>query len=264
MIRLVGEDTFPLLLKYCENSPIGLGICGTAKSYGLAVPFAEYWLQWDNEESITGAAARLDSSLHVLMGEKSCKEEMYSFLSMLPGIKRMISPPMEGVEAYGWKMSSQGRLYLLRIPPSKALELEREKKIFPVETAAELFPLLTMGGQGLDSHKPDDQAFYTDLSHRLRHGQLYACGIRQGERLICAGMLMAQAGSLSLIGGLVTVEAFRRQGLAGSVVRHLCKQAVENGRLPCLLARPEVFHFYEGLGFTQAGQWMEYQRTETG
>lgn len=108
-----------------------------------------------------------------------------------------------------------------------------------------------------DGALPPFDAFYVDLSHRLRHGLCRIAAIEDppGTPVACA-MNVAEAPDAVVIGAVATAPQHRRRGYASACIRALL---AEDAR-PALIAPADdaAARLYRSLGFSPCGGWAEF------
>ena len=70
----------------------------------------------------------------------------------------------------------------------------------------------------------DFSVWYSDVSHRMRHGLLRAYGIKQNDTLVSVSMTVAETENEAVIGCVTTDTKYRNLGLASAVVSELTRQ----------------------------------------
>lgn len=108
-----------------------------------------------------------------------------------------------------------------------------------------------------DGALPPFDAFYVDLSHRLRHGLCRIAAIEDppGTPVACA-MTVAEAPDAVVIGAVATAPQHRKKGYASACIRALL---AEDAR-PALIAPADdaAAQLYRSLGFSPCGGWAEF------
>ena len=110
----------------------------------------------------------------------------------------------------------------------------------------EVFPVIKDGFPDVEY-----DGWYTDMSHRIRHG--IAKVYLYNGATVTAAADMNGAVYLTL---LASAKAARGTGAAKNMLRSLGTQFEKQGKEPCILCREELVPFYNKAGFYAAGKAM--------
>ena len=181
-------------------------------------------------------------------------EEWAAFIAMHPDIRRVRCAHAAGE-----------RLAAALQAPVTAGEVQRCDACPPSGRTDGLVPVRTVRAEGVyrllcdafpDGALPPFDAFYVDLSHRLRHGLCRIAAVEDppGTPLACA-MTVAEAPDAVVIGAVATAPQRRRRGYASACIRALL---AEDAR-PALIAPNDdaAARLYRSLGFSPCGGWAE-------
>lgn len=98
------------------------------------------------------------------------------------------------------------------------------------------------------------QMWYTDLSHRVRHGMTITYTIPN----ISTAIAYAFEDGVVLITYLATIQEYQNQGYAKFLLQHIANELKANKLI--LQSKDEISDkFYEKLGFTQVGEYFNYK-----
>lgn len=105
--------------------------------------------------------------------------------------------------------------------------------------------------------QPD--AFYVDLSHRMRHGHIRARAVRaaDGTAAACA-LTWAETDRIAVL-AVACRPAFRGHGYASQALRALCAELHAAGKVPTVMTGDACVPFYRQNGFEPAGKWIEWE-----
>lgn len=181
-------------------------------------------------------------------------EEWAAFIAMHPDIRRV-----RCAHAAGERLAAA-----LQAPVATG-EVQRCDACPPSGRTDGLVPVRTVRAEGVyrllcdafpDGALPPFDAFYVDLSHRLRHGLCRIAAVEDppGTPLACA-MTVAEAPDAVVIGAVATAPQRRRRGYASACIRALL---AEDAR-PALIAPNDdaAARLYRSLGFSPYGGWAE-------
>lgn len=102
------------------------------------------------------------------------------------------------------------------------------------------------------------QIWYTDLSHRVRHGMTITYTITDGDNLISTAMAYAFENETVLISYLTTREKYRDKGYAKYLLNHIAKEL--NATKLIFQSQDELSdNFYEKLGLIKYGEYYNYK-----
>ncbi|WP_029608785.1 GNAT family N-acetyltransferase [Mycoplasma simbae] len=78
--------------------------------------------------------------------------------------------------------------------------------------------------------------------------------IKQNDEVISCATVAVDAGEVSIIGGVYTLDTHRKQGLASKVVTALSNWLIERQKTPCLFYHnPKAGSVYRKIGFKEVG-----------
>jgi len=248
------------------ESTVNLFIIGDVENNGFGQEFQQLWGDFEATGRLRAVLLRyygsfipyapgefeLDGLAEVLIGHRDR-------ITAFSGIDRVILP----FETYPGLLPENARKRTLSF-----LELRGGDRLAGPEGGG-------LGGQAFRAG-PDDVPGYLRLweevnglersdelerSHRREieqgTGRVYL--LRQGDRVVATVKTTAETSSGAVITGVTTHPAFRRRGLATSLLVILCQELLGEGKRPCLIYdNPEAGGIYRRLGFTDAGTWVMY------
>lgn len=102
-------------------------------------------------------------------------------------------------------------------------------------------------------------AWYPDVSHRLRHDCGKIAVILDGETVVSTAMTVAETDSATVLGQVATHMDFRGRGYARTCINSLISRC--KGKALYILPMTEFARsLYEKMGFYPDGDWAELQR----
>lgn len=102
-------------------------------------------------------------------------------------------------------------------------------------------------------------AWYPDVSHRLRHNCCKIATIMDGEKVISTAMTVAETDAFALIGQVATRKTHREHGYAKTCINSLISRC--KGKELYILPKTDIAHtLYLKMGFVPVGEWAELQR----
>lgn len=251
MLRLIDKAPDRALNATLEAHPeLSVRIGALWQAYGPGRNFFNVWLQ-DGDRA---CLARLDDVFFLVDGTVDINggtdwEEIASMLRMSPEFSCLLTTETAArrvAERLGSPVSV-GTRRLLRMdtlprgPRPAGVTIDRRPDLRSVyRVAASFFP---MPGGFI--------AWYTDMSHRLRHGcaRAYALWTDGAPASVC--LVSAQSGQAGLISSVTTLPACRGRGFASALLHAACADLLQSGRTPILECRPELLTFYRERGFRE-------------
>lgn len=236
LIRFVDEELRAgELRRLCRGTAFGCKVAAVEASYGFRRNFARFWTDG------SAAYCQLDGAL-TLAGSPEDPEEAAAFARML-GAAAIFGPP-EFLQDLGLAPALSGPVLAKPLPSRAPLSQGS------VDLRAAYWLLAEAGLAG------PWEAFYLDLSHRLRHGAARALVMEAEGRPVGCAAAGAVTEEAAVLSGLAVEEAFRRQGLGTALVRGI--EAMLPGRTLYVLRKEgENEAFYARLGFQEAGRWAQ-------
>lgn len=100
------------------------------------------------------------------------------------------------------------------------------------------------------------EAWYADISRRVRTGTAYACGVFDNGEMISSAVLSSVYENCAVLSGVKTRAEFRSKGIGSAVVSSICSKI--KGNVYIMRERNKNEHFYSELGFKNKGKWRIY------
>jgi ribosomal protein S18 acetylase RimI-like enzyme len=249
MLRLLTETDRPAFDAFAREYPLDtVRIAALLAAYGAASPFFETWMSEDR----LCAVARLDGAGFLAAAPGADPDELAAFFRFGPGFASLTGP-VPVVEAVAAALGvPQGclrrfeRLRFERFPPS----LLAGQLVCGASPLREAYAVLAQAGEA-DGIAFD--AWYADMSHRLRHGCARAYTAGTG-RPVSACLVAAESAAAGLIAGVATLPDFRGRGYASSLVLRAAEDLRAAGKCAVLECAQSLLPFYQKLGFATARQ----------
>lgn len=215
----------------------------TIKAYMNAYGFGRSFIRFFADEQGEVVICQKDYKSYVYIGNEEKIEEATSFL-MATATKICTEIKLPQIEHWFTKMGSE---YFLANPPCEEL-VDVDNTIASAHTIiSEVFP---------DAVGPITySAWYTDLSHRVRHDVSSMYTIPEK----CTATVFANDDGIVLISQLATSALHRKQGLANKLLAHICSVQKATG-LSLYSANKISDVFYEKNGYEKTGEWYSYVR----
>ncbi len=259
MIRLVEEETAPLLRAFCRGSAFGCRVWSVWHAYG-GYPFAQVWIQQRETGEVTAAFSKMDGAILLEAAGALSEDLLREQEGFLQAVGyTVLSGPRQALDALPGLDGCRKAGAVLR------REALREEGPAGLDTSPPLRAVHTLlcACAGPSFCPPVWEPFYLDVSHRMRHGLCRLCAAWEGDMLAACAMTVAQSPFSAVLGAVAVHPDFRRQGWGTRVVRGILSSLPE--ALPCFVLRDarENRDFYASLGFSPCGEWEEIQRIRT-
>lgn len=217
-------------------------IRGQAAAYGAGCSFLPVWITEHG-----GALSLLDGAAVLAVGEEDW-EECALFLSMRQDVRAV-------------RTDARTAVFLAGRHPGAALQtglVMRLERPFPehpggviTSSPREVFPLLLSCFPGA---MPPFEAWYVDVSHRLRHGVGRLAVVREGGEAVSTAMTVAECSGAALLGAVATRADCRRKGYAAACLAALIRE-LGTRRIYISPKNEPAARLYAGLGFAVCGEW---------
>lgn len=246
MIKLISSSAE--LLKFADD-PYYTRIAGVAAAYGFDYSFALFWRQICEETGqVTALIASFDRNLTLCARERADFDELAEFLGAIGGESLLCAAQVgEKLGLSGGQTCTALKFVSTDTPPAQTSEIRLEA----------LYELLISGEDG-GIKMPPFEAWYVDLSHRIRHGAARMVALAQDGTPVAAAITSAETHDAALISGVATLPQFRGQGYGRSAVCTLAQILKTEGKTAFVFARDEEKNFYLKCGFTPIGEAIEY------
>lgn len=277
MLRKATESDRNQILDYCSEEPsINLFIIGDIELYGFDKDFQEVWVQTadvaeDIEKEIkeeikeetpielTGVVLRYHQNFIIYGKEKIAMEEIVNLMSAYPvsiisGKSSVILKLYPFVEtkfeprALNFaELSSDAWL----VQSSEDVQVADVNDAVAIATAFDFIPEFEMLYPGGFEER------LKQISNRISSGEGTHMFIRKDGVVISHGNTAAENSVSAMIGGVMTIEGYRRQHYSSIVVSALCKRLLDQGKRACLFYSGEACtNLFHKLGFKETDQWL--------
>lgn len=221
------------------SSPNMLKIKALFRAYGMQYDFVNFYA----DETGTVIFSIQDNMATLYCADNSKLEEACDFLAMLTD--EVLSEQPLSLTGYQEKI---GNIYVCDVVQDMELENVSNEIQDGYRVLSQVF--------SEDINDKNYPRWYTELSHRVRHGVSKVYTYRD----LCSGTAYCAIDGQLLITQLATVEQARGQGLATKIIHHIASHE-KNVKRIVLLSQDEISNqFYEKIGFTFLKHWYFYAR----
>lgn len=241
MIRTALESDFSTL----PGDECAVRIHSLKCAYGLDAPFIRYYA-----DECGGLLSVMDGA-----GVLYCVENMEEwaiFITMNPDIFRLHCPAVIGrqlISLGGW----QGR-------EGAVLKYSGNRNFAPSTVCdtphlPRVHALLDQCFESMASLN----AWYPDVSHRIRHNCAKIATILDGEKVVSTAMTVAETDVAAVLGQVATHSDYRGRGYAKACINSLISRCKD--KTLYILPMTDIAHsLYVKMGFVPDGEWAELQR----
>lgn len=242
MIRTALESDFSTL----PSDESAVRIHSLKRAYGLNAPFIRYYA-----DDSGGLLSIMDGA-----GVLYCVdnfEEWRIFISMNPDIFHLHCSGSVGKMLMA-NQDWQGR-------EGVVLKYNGQREILPPAIVCEN-PYLPHVHALLDScfdSMASLNAWYPDVSHRIRHNCAKIATIIEEEKVVSTAMTVAETDTAAILGQVATHSDYRGRGYAKTCINSLISRCKD--KTLYILPMTDIAHsLYVKMGFVPDGEWAELQR----
>jgi predicted GNAT family acetyltransferase len=95
-----------------------------------------------------------------------------------------------------------------------------------------------------------------EISNRIKTKEGVHMFIKHDGKIISHANSAGETSVSGMIGGLLTLPAYRQQGLARKVISAVCRDLANRGKTACLFYdNPKADNLYQSLGFKATNKW---------
>ena len=262
MLRKASESERNQILAYCSAEPsINLFIIGDIELYGFDKEFQEVWVQTLDvaPTELTGVVLRYHQNFIIYGKDKIVMEEIVQLMATYPvslisgksSVIQKLYPFVDtkfDLRALNFaELCSDALLY----QSSEDVQVADVNDAVAIATAYDFiseFEMLYPGGFDLRLKQ---------ISNRISSGEGTHMFIRKDGVVISHGNTAAETSVSAMIGGVMTIEGYRRQHYSSKVVSALCKRLLDQGKRACLFYSGEACtNLFHKLGFKEIDQWL--------
>lgn len=225
MIRLLTDDKVAEFSAFCDKRLTGAVIYTRLKAYGLLSNEAFFWYSENTENKINAVFSMTDGIISVCT-DGTADEEEISIFSETVGATRVTYSNAR----YTLKFISSQKKFT-----AEDINGENIKDVFDVVFEDD------------DNRKSYFTRWYTDASHKIRHGLIHGKCIYRDGRCVSVAMTSGETNSLAVISSVATLKTYRRQGLGEQVVSALIQSL--NKEFYLMTDNENTKNWYEKMGF---------------
>lgn len=244
MVKCVekGDNAF---LSFCDRDVFGTRIKAYFGCYSTDYDFVKFWVQTDEDGTVTAAISRVDGDMTVSASDADF-EELLQFIKIVGfttiQCERAVARYFTDAETlWGYVVEFKEKTEIKDISLKQDFEL---KEIYNIIKAENL--------TGVGDYLP----WLSDTTFRVNRGTAkpLLCQL-DGNNAGCA-MVLFRTDRASLLGAVATVPEYRGRGVARALVTRLANEELANGnRVELLCKSDSIVEFYKSIGFTVTNEW---------
>lgn len=217
-------------------------IMSLLNAYGTAYSFAAFYAQIDEKGRVTAIISRLDNDFTVSHIDHCDNEEIADFFSLV-GFSSILC---------------DDKLILPYNFDSGTVMKSKYKTDFSARGASiDEYPKLMDLFNFEDYSSMDFEAWYVDISHRVRHGCARAYTLNVNGEIASSAVFSAVYNDCAVLSAVRTAPEYRHMGYGSALVSHMTGDV--GGDVYLMRAADKNESFYTRLGFVNYGIWRMYK-----
>jgi predicted GNAT family acetyltransferase len=259
MLTKATEIHRELIMNYCLAEPnINLFIIGDIENFGFDTYFQEIWIQ-TLDDKLVGIVLRYHDNFIIYSKDLDLEiNEIERLLStrdvkIISGKLTVIDLFYPAVES---KYSKRDMYFCELISTAKLVkdtsEVEIAEDIDAMEITLAYEQIQEFSGlysSGIDSR-------YEQIASRIKTKEGIHVFIKKDGKIVSHGNTTAETSVSAMVGGILTIPEYRKQGLSSKIISALCENLYLRGKSACLFFdNPEAGEIYHKLGFRDIDKW---------
>ncbi len=257
MRKAIGKD-IPKLIAYCSERPVmNLFMIGDMIRYGCNSSMQDIWVVEDDGH-VGAIYLRYHDTLLLCSYTGNISIEplrnlikTYKIRS-IHGEKEIIAPLYHKIREFKKKQMflSSTDTCIKDIPSTNPIHIATEADALIIAKAFGHIKEF----QYLYSNNTDERE--SQIRSRITHKEGTHLFIQKNEAVISHGNTAAETDRVAMIGGIMTLPAYRGRGHGSHIVSTLIQRITNQGKYACTLTdTPPEQSFMRHFGFTVAGEW---------
>lgn len=218
-------------------------ILSLASAYGCKYPFARFYRQINADDEISAVISILDNDITLAFVEKLAdKNELVQFVQML-GFSSLLCDSSFAVDC--------------KYTSGAVMKSDKKVEISCAYTAIDEYPHLFDLYNFVDYDENSFEAWYVDISHRIRHNAARALSLNIKDEIISSAIFSSIYNDDAVLTAVRTRPEFRGNGYASALVSAMCCDV--KGTVYLMREQDKNEGFYKRLGFENCGIWRMYK-----
>lgn len=217
-------------------------IMSLIKAYGCSYDFACFYRQLDENKKITAIISRLDSDLTLCFNENADISELQEFFAVIGYASLLTDCAFNFTDNF-----------------DEGIVMESVKKVEVTCPYVEIdrFPKLMELYNFVDYDALSFEAWYVDISHRIRHSCANAYTLNVNGEIISSGIFSSIYNDNAVLTAVRTSPEFRHMGYGSALVSEMLGDI--KGKVYLMREMNLNEQFYINLGFENVGKWRMYK-----
>ncbi|WP_243292280.1 GNAT family N-acetyltransferase [Bacillus sp. FJAT-47783] len=262
MIRQLTEQDYEICYSFVSEKPSeNLFIIGDIEAFGFEQDFQKLWGEFDNAGNLVAVLLKYyDNYIAYAPGDFNAKgfaqiineDPQFAMISGLEHTTRNIHPYINT------QVKKKRALYYAKLDALNQMENSypfpevKELKVEEVQRLMDLYKQIpefeNAGRDGGKGHK-----------NSMEKGVARTYYIERDGEIVSAASTTAENSQSAMIVGVCTLKAYKRKGMATTILTKLCTDMLNTGRTLCLFYdNPDAGTIYKRIGFQDIGKWMMY------
>lgn len=227
MIRILTEEKLPEFTEFCDKRLTGAVIYTRLKTYGLSSNDALFWHS-ENSDGKINAVCSMTDGIFLVCTDGTANEEEIMLFSKTVGATHVTY----GKAEYTLKFKSSQKNHI-----AENINGENIKDVFDVVFEED------------DSRNLFFSSWYTDASHKIRHGLIHGKCIYADGKCISVALTSGETDSIAVISSVATLKNYRKQGFGEKVVLSLAQSL--DKEIYLMTDNEKTKNWYKKIGFEE-------------
>ncbi len=227
--------------EYTKVDLYSIRIKSLLNAYGTGYDFAVFYKQINDNGEITAVISKLDDDF-TISSNGSDNDELAEFIDVIGYSSCLCDELLNYDRKYdeGIIMAADKKTEF-QLPYAEIDEFPKLMDLFNFE----------------DYDSADFEAWYVDVSHRIRHGCAKAYSVNVNSEIVSSGIFSSIYNNDAILTSVHTASEFRRMGYGSMLVSHMMCDI--SGRIYLMREKDKNEQFYSRLGFNNIGKWRLYR-----
>jgi GNAT superfamily N-acetyltransferase len=228
--------------EFIKNDIYYVRVMSLIKAYGCNYDFACFYRQLDENNMITAIISKLDGDFTLCFNDFADVSELAEFFSVIGYTSVLSDSSFDFTDNY-----DEG------VVMNTVRKIEKSCSYAKIDKFPKLMELFNF----VDYDKVNFEAWYVDISHRVRHGCARAYTLNVNDEIISSGIFSSIYNSNAILTSVQTSAEFRHMGYGTALVSEMIGDI--KGKVYLMREQNLNEEFYIKLGFENNGIWRLYK-----